>query len=374
MNIPDVLDQVYRESMFSEERFEHKRVLFIPSESYCAATITIIQGLEELGFEICVPFRPNINSWFCNKVVASQDLAGVKADFIISNLHWGTRWDYYRRFGLMDRVKVLIDGDDSRHGLDWKARYDGWCSVYRDRPSDGICALRQQPYRWMEPLGEYEPDIVFSSQKAPSDTESIYLPFGMRREYMALRQYGHREIDFANVPGDGPKRIELTRFLAVNRGRMPGELHNTGVKGIWSTFGGDDIFESCKTDPNVHSWARWRMYNAYIRLLNDTRCLIYPGVFDFPQWHSKREFEALALGCLVMMARPTIDMSSYPMTELCEFAVYDSLDEMVDKCNWLHGHNKEFEEYGAFAYVYAETYFSPITLARRFLRYVREAM
>jgi hypothetical protein len=64
-----ILEDTYQKTKKIEENFKHKKVLFIGSESYDRATITIIEGLYKLGFEIFVYKKLNINSWFCNTII-----------------------------------------------------------------------------------------------------------------------------------------------------------------------------------------------------------------------------------------------------------------------------------------------------------------
>jgi hypothetical protein len=134
-----------------------------------------------------------------------------------------------------------------------------------------------------------------------------------------------------------------------------------------------DIEDRVAADRNIHSWHRWVHYSSYYETMGRTKILIYPGVFDFPQWDSKRQWEAHASGCLVMYEQPTVDMSSYPVTELVPFAVYNDYDEMVDKCNWLLANPEELEAMRLMQ-MWTATRFSSEALARRLLWYVKEAM
>ena len=107
-----ILEHTYKKTKNIEEKFIHKRVLFIGSESYDSPTICIIEGLNKIGFEILVYKKENINSWFCNTIINNLDNIENNIDFIISNLHWGTRWSLYNN--LNHKVPyILIDGDDS---------------------------------------------------------------------------------------------------------------------------------------------------------------------------------------------------------------------------------------------------------------------
>ena len=69
----DVLADIQGRAQGIERHFAYRAILFIPSESYDAAAITVIQGLDELGFKIYT-FKPNINSWFCNTVIPRDRL------------------------------------------------------------------------------------------------------------------------------------------------------------------------------------------------------------------------------------------------------------------------------------------------------------
>ena len=64
----DLLEQIYQKNKDSHNYFPNKKVLFIGSESYDSAVISVIEGLQELCFEIYTIKKPNIknavNSWF----------------------------------------------------------------------------------------------------------------------------------------------------------------------------------------------------------------------------------------------------------------------------------------------------------------------
>lgn len=360
-----ILEKVNCQSLMVEKKFKHKAVLFIPSESYCAATITIIQGLEELGFTIYT-LKQNINSWWCNKVI--EHPGDHKYDFVLWNMHWGTRWGFYAKYNLHDHFNVLIDGCDNRGRHTWKDKYNFYCKKYkgRIRPQEPILSRDVQPYRWMEPLGKYKPSIVFTSQKNPGDKETIYLPFGIHREYLKFREGRmgkQRRIAFTNIPGPGDKRKELTEYL--KRSKIVGKVHNASVRS--TTEFPRSIRKAAMADKNIHSYHRWGCDWAYFRLLNDTKILLYPGVYARPHWDSKRPWEGLASGCLVLTEKPPIDMSEYPMTELCPTAVYKSLGEMVDKCRFFHHNPGQTEQYRLRATENALRYFTPVPLARHFL-------
>ena len=117
-----LLEEIYHRTINIENKFPKKKILFIPTESYDDPAITIIEGLNKLGFEILTYKKNNINSWFCNKIVKNLDNIEDEIDFVISNLHWGTRWSLYKK--LKHKVPyILIDGEDRLH--DW-SKHPNW--------------------------------------------------------------------------------------------------------------------------------------------------------------------------------------------------------------------------------------------------------
>jgi hypothetical protein len=135
----DILETIYQKSLGSERAFPHKKILYIGTESYDSVAITVIEGLQELGFEIYVIGKSNINSWFCNKIIDSP--AGLTFDFVLSSLHWGTRWSYYKKYGLQNYLKVLIDGDDNLGWKTWQDKYAYYQSHYANNPPEYIKKL-----------------------------------------------------------------------------------------------------------------------------------------------------------------------------------------------------------------------------------------
>ena len=84
------LEEIYLKCLNIENKYSKKQILYIGSESYDSATITIIEGLSKFGFKILVYKKKNINSWFCNQIIDSLDNIENNIDFVLSNLHWGT--------------------------------------------------------------------------------------------------------------------------------------------------------------------------------------------------------------------------------------------------------------------------------------------
>jgi len=300
----------------------------------------------------------------------------MRFDFVLSNMHWGTRWGLYRELKLHNYPKVLIDGCDNRGRHTWRDKYKFYCNKYKGRtarPPEPVLSQDVQPCRWMEPLDGYEPDVVFTSQKNPGDKDTIYLPFGIHRQYLKFREGrtgSQRRIDFAAIPGPGKKRKELEDFL--KKSRIVGKVHNARAQGT-AEFP-KPVRKWAMADNNIHSWHRWGCDWAYFNLLNSTKVLIYPGVYDRPHWDSKRPWEAWASGCVVMTEKPPIDMSEYPMTELCPPAVYGSLEEMVDKCLHFYRNPGWTEQQRLRATEEALRHFTPVPLARHFLRKIRAAL
>ena len=368
------LDKIYRECRGSEKKFKNKSVLFIGSESYDAAAIIVIQGLHQLGFAIYTLKKPNINSWFCNEVVESLD--HLKFDFVLSNLHWGTRWSYYERYGLYLYPKVLIDGDDNRGDRIWRDKYTRCVQKYMYDPPEAVKDMELHPYRWMERLGDYEPDVVFTTQKVPGDRSSFYLPYGIHEQYKTLyegRSTSQRDIDFAHILGSGVqrKRMERRIRLATRCRLLPGVVYNEDPPR--EIIAPDAIEKQVANDPNVHSYHRWTLSKTYFRILNRTKVLIYPGVTG-PTWESKRPWETYASGALVLLARPTIDVTDYPITQICEYAVYDSFPEFLQKCWFLYSKSSLLDRLRATAVERARKYFSPKPIANYFLARVHSAL
>jgi hypothetical protein len=365
-----VLEEVYRESHSSERFFKHKAILLIPSESYEAPVITVIEGLCKLGFTIYTIKKPNINSWFCNKVIGDPNKE--KFDFVVSGLHWGTRWSYYDNYKLHRYLKVLIDGCDNPGLKNWKEKYALYSSSYTSNPGEEIKELAIMPYRWTEPLNGYKPDIVFTSQKNFGDKESIYLPFGIRDQYKTFfegREGKDRDIDFTHISGGGGARkrtyrlIKAFTFLKI----IPGKVFNGSIKG--DELVPEQIKHYVFQDKNVHSYWRWAKSRRYFTLLNRTKVFIYPGVQQSPTswWDSERPWEAYASGCLVLLKNPTVDVSQYPITEISEFSVYNFTVEMVEKCRFLYKNQSFLEQTRLLAFERAIKYFSSVSIANYFL-------
>lgn len=368
------LNEVYEESKGSESYFPHKSVLFIGSESYDAPTITVIEGLSKLGFNLYTIDKPNINSWFCNQVVS--DPSTLSFDFVLSNLHWGTRWSYYDQYDLNSLPKVLIDGDDNKQGgLTWRDRHALYCERYEVNPPEEVKKSQLSPYRWMEPLGDYQPNVIFTSQKEHGDNETYYLPFGLIDKFLHFfenRPFGERDIDFLHIPGGGVRRERMRICLArLKRYRLlPGKLVNETIWG--GKLIDDRILDLEANDDNVHSYHRWVVYNGYSEALSRSKILIYPGIHDSPQWDSKRPWEGYAAGCLVMMLKPTIDVSEYPITEICPFAVCESVTRLIAKCAYLKYRPNLLNRLRQKTYSRAKQFFNSRAIASYFLSRVKE--
>jgi len=369
-----VLEEAQARCQGIEEKFAFKAVLYVGSEAYNAQTITLLEGLQELGFTVYTLFKPNINSWFCNRVLSS--LRGVGFDFVVSDLHWGTRWEYYDTFGLLPHLKVLLDGDDNPHGVDWQSKLVLNSLRYPDALPEIVKLQEMQPFRWMEAHGEYKPDVVFAAQKSTLDEGVHYLPFGIQREYATWaenRPIAQREIDFAHIRGAGTCREHTEQYLAdlVERRAVAAQIFNAEARG--EVVFPQAIAALCQRElkgSNVHSYFRWGLDREYYRLLNRTKALIYPGINPGAWWDSKRPWEAYASGCLVLMAQPGVDEGDYPVSQICPQAVYRSDEELAEKMGALSRDTVLFERLRQEAVMRALTYFSPAPLARYFLHKV----
>lgn len=367
----DILEKIYQESLGSEQAFVNKKVLFIGSQSYDAPAITVIEGLAELGFEIYTIKKPNINSWFCNKVI--DDPSQYTFDFVLGSLHWGTRWSYYKKYNLDGYLKVLIDGDDNLDWKTWRDKYEHYLKHYKHNPSEEIRQSDPAPYRWVEDLDGYEPDIVFTAQKQFGDTESFYLPFGIHKQYFSVSEnklLNQREFDFTHIPGPGLYRDRMIKLLKICRRLklIKGKISNDSAFGRGNEIMPDPIRQNIIDDYNVHSYHRWILDKVYFNLLNNSKVLVYPGIDRWPIWESKRPWEAYASGCLVLMSKPRTDVAEYPLTEICPYAVYGSYPEFIKKCRYLQKNSAALDTYRIEACRRAKKYFTAKPIANYFLR------
>ena len=351
----------------------NKKILFIGSESYDAPSITVLQGLLELGFDIYTIKKPNINSWFCNKII--DDPSQFKFDFVLSSLFWGTRWSFYKKYNLDNYLKVLIDGDDNLYWKTWRDKYNHYAKTRVYDPPEEIKNLELMPYRWVEPIGNYKPDIVFTSQKQFGDKESFYLPFGIQKQYYDLfenKSTKEREYDFTHVPGPGIQRDRMNFLIrACRRFKIiPGNIRINEEKS--REIIPEKIRDNFLKDDNIHSYHRWVMRAPYFKDLNNSKVLVYPGIDSEPMWESKRPWEAYASGCLVLMSNPCIDVSEYPITEICEYAVYKSYFDFIKKCRYLYRNQPYLDELRKQAFERSKKYFTPKPIANYFLNKIKE--
>lgn len=351
------LEKIYQRCLDADSHFRHKSVLFIPTESYDAPAVTIIEGLDDLGWNIYTYQKPNINSWFCNQVV--ENIPNI--DFVLSNLHWGTRWSLYKELDLWDYPLVLIDGHDAGW-LTWKQKHVNCSNRYKDKPPHDVVMQDQQPYRWVEPLHGYKPDVLFSSQ---SD-RGHYLPFGMHHGYMVDSEFvwdkNEAKFDFTAVKGPGPKRVNL--YNHIREHGLPGGYFNDHMYGEW--FSDEYIEPYIQLDNNIHSWHRWRIFPDYVALMLGSFALIYPGVRQNNQWDAKRPWEALGAGCLLITEEPSYDTSEYPWTELC--LTYKSLDELQETCEHVLQYKDVYDGMRMQSAQRARKYMAPDAMARYFLQ------
>lgn len=370
-----ILEEIFQKSKGSEKDSQHKSILFIGSESYDAPTITVLQGLAELGFSVYTIKKPNINSWFCNKVVDNID--NLKFDFVLSNLHWGTRWSYYKKYKLNSYPKILIDGDDNLLWKDWRDKFEYYKKAYIFEPKEEIKNKELSSFRWVESLDNYSPDLVFTAQKQFDDKASLYLPFGIQREYQLLfenKATRERKFDFTHIPGPGIKRDRMTNLIKILHclNILPGSTHNSYVRG--KKLMPEELRENILRDNNIHSYHRWVMQKDYFEVLNNSKVLIYPGIDNWPFWDSKRPWEAYASGCQVLISKPNIDVSEYPLTEICEFAVFNSYFEFIRKWRELYKNPSFLDELRIKTFERVTKYFSPKPITNYFLKKIYETI
>lgn len=358
-----VLENIYTECIDAEKEFKNRAVLFIGSESYDAATVTVMEGLQDLGFTVYTLGRPNINSWFVNTVV---DVLPGPVDFTLSNLHWGTQWAYYQEWDI-PRPWVLIDGDDEYWGKGWRWKYENYLARYKGGPLPRSSEL--YPCRWVEPLGDYEPDVLFVSQKQRWQQDAYYLPFGITREYLDAARWLEPTIDFLHIPGAG--RARQAAHNLITAGRIPGVARSHSIQGQREFPEG--IRALAQKDRNIHSYHRWGICQDYFDTLSKSWVLIYPNI-DGPQWDSKRPYEALACGCVLLIKQPPTDMSSYPLPEILgDDLIYQDEDDLIEKCNDLYYDKEMRAELAYQIYRAARRYFTPKPLARYVLRRIHDS-
>ena len=377
-----ILEEIYRKTLDIETKFEKKKILFIPTESYDDPAITIIEGLHKLGFEILVYKKMNINSWFCNKIIDSLDNIEDEIDFVISNLHWGTRWSLYKQ--LNHKVPyVLIDGEDRLHDWSkhpnwkrssWKDTIDCREKKYKRNPPEHIKNKELSPYRWVEDLGNYKPDLVFKGPKYKINTDSIHIPFGIKDSYFKYsenKSLQERTIDICHIGGKcGEYRKIMTDHLEKYNNKNNYNIFNGLVYG--ENKSNNEISTYIEKDKNVHSWHRWRFCEDYSKTLNNTKILIIHGSDKYwaPGWDNKRLYEAIASGCLVLyQLAPDHDDSNYPRHEICEYCKYkfDDFKDLENKFEYLLSNLDFLEEKRQEFLENGKKYFNSSTVTRYFL-------
>lgn len=296
-----------------------------------------------------------------------------KIRFALSNLHWGTRWSLYDKIQV-NCPKILIDGDDDLNIGNWKAKYEWHCSRYPVDPPESIKSLLQSPYRWMESLGNYEPDIVFCAHKSFSDQSSVYIPFGIHKQYYKLstaKAIQNRQYTFAHFPGPGILRRKTEKTL-----RMYNRLFNPKPP-IWNESirddnrGPEEVQEIINKDKNVHSWHRWTMSGGYFKILNESRILIYPGIDHWPFWDSKRPWEAIASGAAVLMQKPRIDTQGIGLDTIDTDFVFDGRYQLIRKIRQLQRLSKDQLAIKIQNFVStAQEQFSSVSIASYFLKII----
>ena len=371
-----ILENTYKKTENIEKKFKYKKILFIGSESYDSPTIFIIEGLHKLGFEILVYKKTNINSWFCNTIIDNLENIEDNIDFVLSNLHWGTRWSLYNK--LNHKVPyILIDGDDRRHEnniSDWKFKYNIYCKSYKFNPGEEIKNMELSPYRWVESMGNYSPDKVFMSQKYKINKGYIYLPFGihdMYLKYLKKNDINSREIDISHFPGPGQYRTKVNNILNNYKNNNKYKINTEAIRG--ENLNSDTkVINFINNDKNIHSWHRWKMNASYFDYLNNIKILIYPGVdkYNAPGWDSKRPWESLASGCFILFHKqPDFDNSQYPLHEICDMCEFEheNYNQMIQKCEYLLQNPEILEQKRKECYENAIKYFTPEPIARYFL-------
>lgn len=358
------LETIFQKTLNIEDKFKKKKILLIASESYDGAIITVLEGLSKLNIDILVYKKNNINSWFCNKIIHSLENIEDKVDFILSNLHWGTRWDLYENF--KHKIPyVLIDGDDHNNCRSWIDKYNRYFKSYKTvHHTNDIVNKNLSNFRWMIKIpNNYKPDIIFKSQKF--NKEGIYLPFGINNSYLKFnknKKIGERQIDISHFPGPGEHRYHMTSFIKNNF-----KKYNVSNEKIYGKLDCDSKIETfCLQDKNIHSWHRWKTCRDYFNTINNSKICIYepaPG-----GWDSKRPWEMLSQGTFLLFYKPNNFFDKeYSISHIQKYNEITSYNDLIKKCDFLLSNLDFLETKRKNFYEKAMKYFSSIPIARYFL-------
>jgi hypothetical protein len=370
------IEDVAAECRESEKLFKKKKILWIGSESYVAPAITVLQGLDTLGFEIYTLFKSNINSFFCNRIIDSGQLEKMDFDFVLSATHWGTDYPAYDRYSLGKYPNVLIDGDDSAHGETWQMRYQKYCKEYAGYPE----SKRRKKWprfdeRWMAPLDGYEPDILFTMQKQLDlEGQGHYIPSGIHYEYLSAARDLAANYDFCHFPTAGAWRQAMNDLICLGILPKGATVFNNIARG--KPIFQEDIVALAQADQqgNVHSYHRWAVWQDYFTVLNSSRILIHPGIDKWPFWDCKRPYEGWACGCLVLMQNPCTDVSDYSPTGIWPDGVYVNYDDFQSKALFYFQHPALLHDARMDSRQRAESYLTPVPIARYFLKRVADGI
>ena len=373
------LENTYNKCLNIENKFTKKKILFIPSESYDVCTIGIIEGLNKLGFEILVYKKNNINSWFCNKIIDNLDNIEDTIDFVLSNLHWGTRWSLYNK--LKHNVPyILIDGDDRIHGnniSDWKDKYNNYIKIYKLNPSDEIKDRELSPYRWIEEIGNYKPDLIFMANKYKINKNCLYLPTGILDNYIKYldnnnNNINNKKYDIVHINGPGEYRNKLKYIIDTYLKKY--NIFNEKIYG--ETQLDNKIKHYYNLDNNIHSWHRWNLAKDYCNMLKQSKInIISPvDVYNSPGGVGiKRITEALMSGSYILYHQQSdVDDSTYSYEYICDYCKFEfeNYNEMIQKCDYLLNNPDILKQKQINMYNNSKKYFTSIPITRYFLYYI----
>jgi len=350
----------------SEDLLENRSVLFVGSEQYDGHTITILEGLAELDFDIYTLHKPNVSSWRWNQVIDST--AGREFDFVLSNTGWGTRWDYHRRYKLSRFPNVLIDSMPGN--VPWDRKLEVLASECNDpdaRPDDDMLAEPVLNYRWCASVGSYSPDVTFSA--LPGQPDTVYLPHGIHSRFteqgkIHAQTKGEREHLVTYV---SPKGILEDRDVPSDMPHLHVVPRPSGEALIPT-----EIADHIKHDTQgLHGWSEWIEYKGIYQLLAQSHIVLIDSTY--PGWTSKLPYQALACCCLLMVEKCCV-VSDYPLTRLSPFTVYESQDEFRNKIDWISNHVDQMRRMQLDSTELAYQHFTSVPLARRFLHHVWETL
>ena len=135
----------------------------------------------------------------------------------------------------------------------------------------------------------------------------------------------------------------------------------------------EGLNESIKNENNIHSYHRWCINKNYYEVLNNSKILVYPSIdkYNAPGWDSKRPWEALAMGCLLLSYKQDdFDNHEYPVDEVS--IIFKNSIDLTNKINYFYNNIEELDKLRKKNYKNAMKYFTSVPISRYFLWKISE--